>query len=324
MLAISVMVPNPKVHIAPWNQDTPRCSMSNTVESSESILQPKRKRTSKPKVKTGCITCKIRRVKCDERKPACLRCTSTGRTCDGYEDPSVKKKKKEASPSSCSQDSDELQHACSGDPDPQLFHPHVANLDLDISPLVTNSQTAAAISASFRSLVISTFCQLLASQIKQHDDAVKHALMALSSARRILHKSQQCPLSELPELELFTITQYNNSISALQRHITSPSAESMEVTLVCCLLYIGIEAARGNEEGASAHLSKGVQLLSSFSSGMVQPVYGYSGIETSGAGRRLSREEWRQLIDSFATLQSVVEALRVSAEGTLSVRFGDA
>ncbi|KAM7200725.1 hypothetical protein V8F20_005227 [Naviculisporaceae sp. PSN 640] len=34
--------------------------------------------------RTGCITCKIRRVKCDETRPACHRCSSTGRTCDGY------------------------------------------------------------------------------------------------------------------------------------------------------------------------------------------------------------------------------------------------
>ncbi|KAK0614702.1 hypothetical protein B0T14DRAFT_570607 [Immersiella caudata] len=34
--------------------------------------------------RSGCITCKIRRVKCDETKPACSRCTSAGRICDGY------------------------------------------------------------------------------------------------------------------------------------------------------------------------------------------------------------------------------------------------
>jgi len=28
---------------------------------------------------------RIRRVKCDETQPACLKCTSTGRKCDGYE-----------------------------------------------------------------------------------------------------------------------------------------------------------------------------------------------------------------------------------------------
>ncbi|KAL4908759.1 hypothetical protein BDW74DRAFT_165528 [Aspergillus multicolor] len=43
-----------------------------------------RSRACKPKVRTGCTTCKIRRVKCDEGKPACHRCLSTGRKCDGY------------------------------------------------------------------------------------------------------------------------------------------------------------------------------------------------------------------------------------------------
>ncbi|KAF5721012.1 hypothetical protein FMUND_3915 [Fusarium mundagurra] len=28
----------------------------------------------------------VRRVKCDEARPSCLKCTSTGRTCDGYEE----------------------------------------------------------------------------------------------------------------------------------------------------------------------------------------------------------------------------------------------
>lgn len=56
------------------------------------------------RVKTGCVTCRwaltcdifvpghalthqsqrIRRIKCDETKPHCQRCTSTGRKCDGY------------------------------------------------------------------------------------------------------------------------------------------------------------------------------------------------------------------------------------------------
>ncbi|KAH7311917.1 hypothetical protein BKA65DRAFT_517813 [Rhexocercosporidium sp. MPI-PUGE-AT-0058] len=33
----------------------------------------------------GCQTCRIRRVKCDETKPACIRCKRFGRVCDGYE-----------------------------------------------------------------------------------------------------------------------------------------------------------------------------------------------------------------------------------------------
>lgn len=67
---------------------------------------PRQKRWA-PKVKTGCITCRFvvnpicvyenislwlfillyyscRRIKCDEAKPACRRCISTGRLCEGY------------------------------------------------------------------------------------------------------------------------------------------------------------------------------------------------------------------------------------------------
>ncbi|KAG7111768.1 Aspercryptin biosynthesis cluster-specific transcription regulator like protein [Verticillium longisporum] len=52
------------------------------------------------KVRTGCITCKIRRVKCDEVKPACERCTKTGRKCDGYvtTTPSVIRPQSQSSP----------------------------------------------------------------------------------------------------------------------------------------------------------------------------------------------------------------------------------
>lgn len=52
-------------------------------------LQPTktRKRACTSKVRTGCITCKERRVKCDEVKPTCLRCTRAGQLCKGYMPP---------------------------------------------------------------------------------------------------------------------------------------------------------------------------------------------------------------------------------------------
>ncbi|KAH8821985.1 hypothetical protein F5884DRAFT_817235 [Xylogone sp. PMI_703] len=43
---------------------------------------PKRTRESTSKVRTGCSTCKARRVKCDEAKPICRRCTIGGRKCE--------------------------------------------------------------------------------------------------------------------------------------------------------------------------------------------------------------------------------------------------
>ncbi|CEJ87195.1 hypothetical protein VHEMI04335 [[Torrubiella] hemipterigena] len=48
-------------------------------------MQPQKcLRRSAPKVRTGCRTCKIRRIKCDQQKPRCKRCTLAKFQCDGY------------------------------------------------------------------------------------------------------------------------------------------------------------------------------------------------------------------------------------------------
>ncbi|PMD39258.1 hypothetical protein L207DRAFT_513744 [Hyaloscypha variabilis F] len=54
-------------------------------------LKERKTRTSKPKTRNGCKTCKVRRVKCDEGKPECARCLKFGVGCDGYETKKVKK-----------------------------------------------------------------------------------------------------------------------------------------------------------------------------------------------------------------------------------------
>ncbi|KAJ2979327.1 hypothetical protein NUW58_g7225 [Xylaria curta] len=47
----------------------------------------RRVRTSKPKVKTGCNNCKQRRIKCDEKRPACTHCVRSKKECSGYPPP---------------------------------------------------------------------------------------------------------------------------------------------------------------------------------------------------------------------------------------------
>ncbi|KXJ92857.1 hypothetical protein Micbo1qcDRAFT_160695 [Microdochium bolleyi] len=49
--------------------------------------QSRRVRTSKPKVKTGCSNCKRRRIKCDEKRPACTQCVRSKKDCTGYPPP---------------------------------------------------------------------------------------------------------------------------------------------------------------------------------------------------------------------------------------------
>ncbi|PTB67929.1 hypothetical protein BBK36DRAFT_1115244 [Trichoderma citrinoviride] len=47
----------------------------------------KRGRRSNPKVKTGCLNCKQRRIKCDEKRPSCSQCIRSKKECSGYPAP---------------------------------------------------------------------------------------------------------------------------------------------------------------------------------------------------------------------------------------------
>lgn len=46
-------------------------------------------RTRKQRARTGCLTCRARRVKCDEQKPDCRRCITANVACAGYEEQRV-------------------------------------------------------------------------------------------------------------------------------------------------------------------------------------------------------------------------------------------
>lgn len=48
-------------------------------------LDKQRKKRFSSKVKTGCETCKKRRIKCDEGKPTCVNCNRSGKRCEGYQ-----------------------------------------------------------------------------------------------------------------------------------------------------------------------------------------------------------------------------------------------
>ncbi|KAH8884183.1 hypothetical protein GQ53DRAFT_405831 [Thozetella sp. PMI_491] len=65
------------------NNHQPSTSPRSSGESS-SAPTPKRSRVVVSQSKRGCVTCKTRRVKCDEQKPLCRRCVQAGRLCGGY------------------------------------------------------------------------------------------------------------------------------------------------------------------------------------------------------------------------------------------------
>lgn len=63
-----------------------RSSVSSKASASPEPEHTRQKRWA-PKSRTGCLTCKKRRIKCDEARPACSRCTASGRECEYVQPP---------------------------------------------------------------------------------------------------------------------------------------------------------------------------------------------------------------------------------------------
>ncbi|KAI1143215.1 hypothetical protein F5Y05DRAFT_408669 [Hypoxylon sp. FL0543] len=330
---------------------------------------PKRKRASKPKVRTGCITC-------------------TGRKCDGYEGNAPPRQKKPPSPPAAlastiptlpadpylAKRHELARHsfaaACRGNSSLRILRPLVADIEgTEQERLFFHRfrEAAEAGLAMHASSLGAGFWRRLVPQVGQSDPAVRHALIALGAAYESAQlqqdhqtarpgtshdprlggsNSSRCgsPAAPIPQpqpphqpyistpppddnsnaqcidqLELFMIQQYNMSIYHLQKHVqpTSPP-ESVEITLICCLVFVCIETSRGNEGAALAHVANGLQIIKAlppesefaYSSGSGEDSTKTSSSKHSssittanGPSPRISRSDWQQLLDFFLALE---------------------
>ncbi|KFY62501.1 hypothetical protein V496_04563, partial [Pseudogymnoascus sp. VKM F-4515 (FW-2607)] len=216
-------------------------------KASSSCTTLKRLRASKPKVTTGCLTCKIRHVKCDEAKPHCRRCLSTGRICDGYLSPP--RRSTITHPSADSHVLATLPGTPSERHSFNFFHSHTA--------------------PQLRGLFSSPFWSQHVLQASLREGAIWHAAVALGALHGGFEDAKTGG-------EGFAIKQYIKAISCLTR----PGAEKrVDVALIACLLFTCFESLRGHHSPALLHLDNGINLLlelQSYSetiSGVTTPTY---------------------------------------------------
>ena len=197
------------------------------------IQAQNRVRAYKPKVKTGCITCRyvtsparlvfthhrprIRRVKCDEEKPNCRRCTSTGRRCDGY-----------LTPASSSNNSSPLQKIIHS-PDPQPLESKLEGRCFDFFC----KRTVVVFSGIFDP----TFWTRLVLQATHHEPAIRHAAIALGA----LHESSEVGSRVKPSI--FAMEQYGKAIRYLVKPIREKQKQAADVALMTCVLFVCFEVS---------------------------------------------------------------------------------
>ncbi|KAJ9156283.1 Zn(2)-Cys(6) zinc finger domain protein [Pleurostoma richardsiae] len=185
-------------------------------------------RKGAPKVKTGCITCKIRKVKCDEARPCCSRCTSTGRKCDGYP----------------------------ARPPLGTIIPWRKEIVCSVSLAANVNNTEARALRFFQQVVApaissrsdSRFWTSLVLQAASNATTVRHAVIAVSSLYEDFAVSS-------PKMRHISLHHYNLAI----RHAAASSDQ--QVVLLVCILFVCVEFLRGNVGGAIDHCQHGIRIL---------------------------------------------------------------
>ncbi|KAJ5108832.1 hypothetical protein N7456_005507 [Penicillium angulare] len=211
--------------------------------------QPRNKR----KVKTGCKTCKARRVKCDESRPACRRCVSTGRTCDGYGVWGGG-----GTPYNQPQSNRALSVYCTPIPSGSMTPDEQAYFDWFMEKTTKK----------FAGLFASDFWETLVLQASAQEPAVRHAVVALSAAHRfdLNYEPWTIPATYGHDAEQYTLQQYNKAIHHLRKTTGASQKHSLQVALITCMVFVTLEYLRGQYQMGSAHLRYGIQLLSQISS----------------------------------------------------------
>ncbi|KAI9034853.1 Zn(II)2Cys6 transcription factor [Aspergillus affinis] len=203
------------------------------------MLTTKKPRRSTPKVRSGCSTCKARRIKCDETTPECLRCVRTGRTCGGYTGPATARPSPAGSITTYS-----IPFKVPGSQvDRQLLHFYCSE--------------AAERLAGFSDPTLWT--QLILQRC-HHQPVIRSALVGLSS----LYLDHISDASNLPPVSLQCRSKSIEIISKCHRqltaHLRSPGA-SVEVALICGLIFYTFECLLGDTKQATWHLDQGLRLL---------------------------------------------------------------
>ncbi|OTB05548.1 hypothetical protein M426DRAFT_319813 [Hypoxylon sp. CI-4A] len=183
------------------------------------------------KVRTGCLTCKSRKVKCDEEKPHCKRCINTGRECGGY-------------PTKIT--SGLLWHR------PRQLFQGIENTDEGRALQYFCERTAQVLSGTADPY----FWTHLVMQFSNFEPAVRHSVVAISSLYEQFQSETEGHSGVQLKSNSLALQHYNAAIRELK------TTDNQPLVILVCILFICIEFLQSNKEVAIQHCKHGISLLS--------------------------------------------------------------
>ena len=199
---------------------------------------------------------RARRVKCDERKPHCIRCLQSGKNCEGYtrSSPSLPLSKLSLSPKAS-----------------QISKP-MGNRTEQRALRWFHARTVPDLLGYFEP----DFWRCRVLKLSQLQSPIRHAVIALGA----LH--ERCCTNKVgvddweQAKKLFPLQHNQSAIQLLRTQILNHGDESMETAMICCVLFICFEILQGNHAAAKNHLDNGLRM---FTAWRQIPVLGSQAVE---------------------------------------------
>ncbi|KAI3551143.1 hypothetical protein CSPX01_01060 [Colletotrichum filicis] len=224
--------------------------------------RPRVKRSCAGKVRSGCITCKRRHIKCDETRPFCLKCTKSPRgpgVCEGYEF-------QQKQPDRQTQ--------------PRLI---ISKGTWRVWPAAVLREPGyeSAFFSNPQEKVYFDFWQHLVAniylfpndimvrvvpQLARREPAIKHAALAMAGMARalvpsLIRRSRKELHANGPHYE-FALQQYGRAIKLVRS--SQPSSENMLWAIVCCVLFVTFECLHGDRNAALSHVNHAYKMMETY------------------------------------------------------------
>jgi hypothetical protein len=225
--------------------DTLVLDLSKPIDASSDSggsLQGTTKKKYHHKVRSGCLRCKNRKIKCDESRPECLRCRKSGYKCSGYKLPQ-----------------------------PRLFE-----LPLK-STIFANDRDKGAFDYFLGdgSYILSTFqptsrmiWRSILPQLAHEHPAVKHGIIALGAIQEPLHHSSRESLLAVSRTGISEHALENFAKGLKYLSFSDPATISTEVSLICCLLFLAISIWQDRSTAPVLHVDAALRLLRDYHAGV--------------------------------------------------------
>jgi hypothetical protein len=215
---------------------------------------------------------RIRKIKCDETKPACQKCVKTGRTCDGYE--SLFR------PFPNQPTNDGRGAVVKPDAGKSMHQSVQGKAPLDVNSLNRYFSTKTLFDVELS-------CNQEAHEVLQAsltDPSIRHALLSLRALRENIETPEDS--SATPEQQTvsynYGLEQYSKALKGLASNLTYPDIDRIKSALLCCQVLISVEQVRCNFSAMGLHIVRGLEIMREYkprpyltaSNGLLPPRYG--------------------------------------------------